>query len=130
MLTLGLGIGANASILSVVNTYLVRPLPVRNQARLAVVAQSSRGSSLPGNASYLNYLDVRGLHSVISDAVLFQVNVASARAPGWNDAERVFLNLVSDNYFAALGFNPAVGSLISIEAARQKEALIVLDYRY
>ncbi|MEP6834498.1 MAG: ABC transporter permease [Gemmatimonas sp.] len=130
VLTLGVGIGANASIFSVVNAYLFRPLPVREESRLAVVAQTSKGSPLPGSVSYPNYLDVQSLKTVFSDAVLFQVNVASARAPGSNDAERVFLNLVSDNYFSALGLKPAAGSLISIAGARRKEALIVLDYRY
>lgn len=130
ILTLGLGIGANAAIFSVVNTYLFRPMPVRDASQLAVVAQTSKGSKLPGSVSYLNYLDIKSLSSTFTDAVLFQGAAASARADGWQDAERVFLDLVSDNYFTALGVEPAAGALISIDAARRKEPLIVLDHRY
>lgn len=130
VLTLGLGIGANAAILSIVNAYLFRPMPVRDAGQLAVVAQTSTASALPSTVSYPNYLDVKGLSSVFSDAVLYQLNVASARAPGWNDTERLYLSIVSDNYFSALGVRAAAGSTISIDAARRREALIVLDHRY
>lgn len=130
ILTLGLGIGANAAVFSVVNTYLFRPLPVRDAANLAVIAQTAKGSDMPGSVSYPNYLDIKSLSVAFSDAIQFQGTAANARADGWTDAERVFLDMVSDNYFAALGVKPAVGSLISIDAARRKEPLIVLDYRY
>lgn len=130
VLTLGLGIGANAAILSVVNTYLFRPMPVRDAKHLAVVAQTSEASGLPSSVSYPNYLDLKAQSAIFSDAVLYQLNVASARGPGWNDTERLFLSLVSDNYFSALGVRPAAGTMFSIDAARRKEALIVLDHRY
>lgn len=130
ILTLGLGIGSNAAIFSVVNAYLLRPLPVRDAARLIVVAQTSPGSALPGSVSYPNYLDVRAQANVLSDAVLFQGAVVSARADGWSDPQRSFIDMVSDNYFATLGVKAAVGSVISPDAARRKEPLIVLDNRF
>ena len=130
VIALALGIGANAAIFSVVNAYLFRPLPVRDASRLAVVAQVSRGSEVPGSVSYLNYEDVRQLHDVIDDAVLFQFSVVSARAPEAAEAERLFINLVSGNYFAMLGVRPEAGTLFSEEAAHRHEPLIVLDYRY
>ncbi|MEO7998841.1 MAG: ABC transporter permease, partial [Gemmatimonadaceae bacterium] len=130
VLTLGLGIGANAAIFSVVNTYLFRPMPVRNATQLAVVAQTSTGSSLPQSVSYLNYIDIKAQTNIFSDAILYTASPASARIQGEQDAERVFLSMVSDNYFPALGVKPAAGTLFSIDAARRKETLIVLDNRY
>jgi len=131
VLALGLGIGANAAIFSVVNAYLFRPLPVRDAARLAVVAQVSRGSDVPGSVSYLNYESVRQLlPDVIDDAVLFQISAVSARLPGAGEAERLYINLVSGNYFQMLGVAPAAGAMFSADAAGRREPLVVLDYRY
>ena len=130
VLALGLGIGSNAAIFSVVNAFLLRPLPVRDADRLIVVAQTSPGSPLPGSVSYPNFLDIRAQSDVLSDAVLFRGAVVSARADGWSNTERSFIDLVSDNYFATLGVKAEVGDVISTDAARRKEPLIVLDNRF
>ena len=131
VLSLALGIGANAAIFSVVNAYLFRPLPVRDAGRLAVVAQVSRGDATPGNVSYLNYEDVRHLApGVIDDAVLFQSSAVGARPRGADDAERVYIDLVSGNYFQMLGVAPEAGAMFTAEQVARKEPLVVLDYRY
>ncbi|MEP6765773.1 MAG: ABC transporter permease, partial [Gemmatimonadaceae bacterium] len=130
VLALGLGIGSNAAIFSIVNTYLFRPMAVKNADRLVVIAQTSQGSGVPGSVSYPNYLDVRTQTSVLSDVVLFQGAVVSARAEGQGDPERTFISLVSYNYFSTLGVKASLGSVISSAAALRKEPLIVLDARF
>jgi hypothetical protein len=59
MLTLGLGIGANTAVFSVVNSFLLRPMPVEDPGQIAVVAISHPGNTDPHTISYLDLQDFR-----------------------------------------------------------------------
>jgi hypothetical protein len=66
ILALALGIGANASIFSLINMLLFRPLPVKDPSRLVwinTVAQTGRPLNVP---SYPDYLDFRDRNTVFS----------------------------------------------------------------
>ena len=60
ILTLALGIGANAAIFGVVRGVLLRPLVNRDEARLIYIRQSARGIGVGGS-----YFEVMGLHPVL-----------------------------------------------------------------
>jgi putative ABC transport system permease protein len=105
VLTLGLGIGANTAIFSVVNTVLLRPLPYPEPSRLVSVTER-RPNGAPGSVSYQNFLDWRK-DGALESMALFRTqsfNVGGADRP-----ERVAGALVSAEYFRALGLSPAAG---------------------
>src|SRR5262245_33178163 len=107
-LTLGLGIGANTAIFSLINTILMRPLAVAQPERLARLYPSrSQGTSFP------NYLDLAAGNKVFSELAghgVTQLNL------GQGDAmTRVVGELVTGNYFAALGVRPRLGRTFGAE---------------
>src|SRR5262245_60495056 len=107
-LTLSLGIGANGVIFSLVNALLLRPLPVENPEELAAVYTSDFSSGDLGVSSYPDYLDFRDRNRVFGGLVAYLTpQPLSLNVDGKN--ERVFAEIVSGNYFSALGLKPSLG---------------------
>src|SRR5499433_3492032 len=73
VLTLALGIGANSAIFSLVNTILLRPLPVREPQRLVSVFPTILRTGEAQAFSYPNYVDVRDRNDVFSDLAAFHI---------------------------------------------------------
>jgi hypothetical protein len=105
VLTLGLGIGANTAIFSVVNAVLLRPLPFREPSRL-VNAAEQRPNGATNVVSYPNFLDWRKDGALESAALsrTLSLNVAGAEGP-----ERISGALVSADFFRVLGLAPTSG---------------------
>src|SRR5258707_9263976 len=81
-LTLGLGIGANTAIFSVVNALLLRPLPYPHSERLILLRERSDTFD-SGSVSYPNYLDWRAAQRSFTDLALFRrggVNLSATNA--------------------------------------------------
>src|SRR4029079_9633075 len=100
VITLALGIGANTAIFSLVNTVLLRSLPVERPGE--IVSVSIRGKDDSFSAfSYPNYTDFRDHNEVLSGLLAYRfVPVALSRG-GAN--ERIWGYEVSGNYFDVLG---------------------------
>jgi len=107
LLSLGLGIGVNVAVFSVVNAVLIRPLNVEDPDRLVPVHTSQAGGTRFGNTSYLDYVEYRERNEVFSGLV------AAATAPmavkGHGEARVLWGQLVSWDYFAVLGVEPVLG---------------------
>lgn len=111
ILTLGLGIGANAAIFSVVNWLMLRPLPVSHPEQLVRVAvQRDRDQPLAG-PSYLDYLDYRENAGAFSDMIGAAFGSVGMSAD--NRADRLTIAWVTGNYFSMLGVQPGIGRLIA-----------------
>jgi predicted permease len=107
ILSMALGIGANTAIFSLVNTVLLRPLPVREPSQLIAVDGQLRNGTDFTLQSYLNYKDYRDRNTVFSGLFAYRFVVASLSHNGVN--ERAWGFDVSGNYFDVLGVKPALG---------------------
>ncbi|MGH9938982.1 MAG: ABC transporter permease, partial [Blastocatellia bacterium] len=111
-LTLGLGIGANTAIFSLVNALLLRPLSgVAEPERLVQVGRQYSDKNYLSDSSYPDYLDYREQNTVMSGLALLAPTAFHLSAG--QEAERVEGELVSGNFFDVLGVRPAQGRLIT-----------------
>ncbi|GLC24933.1 ABC transporter permease [Roseisolibacter agri] len=119
ILSLALGIGANAAIYSLVDQMLLRPLPVREPERLVnLVAPGPKPGSTTCNQSgdceavfsYPMFRDLQQRQAPLAQLVAHRIlNINLAFDGQTLDGEGA---LVSGNYFSALGLTPAVGRLL------------------
>src|SRR5205823_7917922 len=108
IITLALGIGANAAIFSVVYGVLLRPLPYRDGGRLVVLHQQANRANLPNvpfsAKEIFDYRDNnRTLDAVVEHHTMSFLLLAN------DSAERVSTAVVSANFFDALGVKPLLG---------------------
>ncbi len=104
VLTLALGIGANTAIFSLVNTALLRPLPVERPEQLVSINNVSL--NLPV-ISYPDYRDFRDRNKLLSGVLAYRFTAISLSNNGVN--ERLWVYLATGNYFEMLGVKPALG---------------------
>jgi predicted permease len=130
LLTLALGIGANTAIFSAMNFLMLRPLPVRNADRLAVIAPKLEGDDGFNHFSYLDFRDLRAQADAFSDVLAYNLAILGLDVSG--KAEPVVISEVSGNFFQALGLKPAAGRLVYGEDAEDPgaEPVMVLGYAY
>ena len=133
ILTLGLGIGANAAIFSLMDQILLRPLPVHDPASLVLLdgPGAFMGRTMNGMTfSYPMYKDFRDRNEVFT-GVLARFPLAMTAV--WRGAsERANGELVSGNYFDLLGVQPALGRVLNEADDRTPgaHAVAVLSYGY
>jgi predicted permease len=113
VLTLALGIGANAAIFSLVNATLLQQLPVEGVDQLVYVHKGN-----PGNVfSYPDYVELRDRNNALTDLIAWGGIGVSLNRNGQLDAtegaEMIGGAIVTGNYFDLLGVKPALGRLIS-----------------
>jgi hypothetical protein len=110
-LTLALGTGATATVFTLLDTVLLRPLPVQRPEELAHIYTSCRAGNPYCSSSYPEYLDYRAHSRAFGDMAAFEaVGVSVGDGSGsWVGTAL----LVSTNYFALLGVAPHAGQLIS-----------------
>jgi putative ABC transport system permease protein len=130
VLTLALGIGANTTIFSTLNGFMLRPLPVANADRLVVFDGHPQNGDSFLNFSYLDFRDIRSGADGFSDVIGYTLRLAGMESGG--RVEPVLFSYVSANYFHALGLKPAAGRLIYGEETEKNgtENVVVLGYGY
>jgi predicted permease len=114
--TLGLGIGANTAIFSLMDQVLLRLLPVKDPRALVQLDGPGPFSGRTQNDrtfSYPMYADFRDRNDVFTG--LLARFPASATMTMRNQAERVDVELVSGNTFEVLGVTPVLGRALSAQ---------------
>jgi macrolide transport system ATP-binding/permease protein len=131
IVSLALGIGANAAIFSLADASLLRPLPVRDPDRIVTIAAASPDDRRNA-VSYLNYRDLRALSASFDGVVAHQRTTFSfARSPRAAAEMRMGV-LVSDNFFTVLGIPTAWGRTFTPDegAVAGRDAVVVLAYDF
>jgi putative ABC transport system permease protein len=130
ILTLALGIGANAAIFSLVYGVLLRPLPYQNGGRLVVVHQKSARTGQPNLPfSTQEIFDYRDNSHTLSGLV--EHHSMNFLLLGTDSAERVNTAVVSANFFDVLGVRPLLGrTFVAGDEAAGSNAVLVLSNEY
>src|SRR5687767_894954 len=114
ILTLGLGIGANTAIFSVVRGVLLKPLPHRQGDRLVYLRQSVNG---PGGEnirfSVPEILDFRESARSLGGIAEYSGTILTLQ--GEDDAIRIQVGLVTGNYFQVMGLSAVLGRLLTAD---------------
>jgi len=118
ILTLALGIGANTAVFTIVNTFLLNPLPVEHASQLAAVNTApAKKTSEPVDLrpiSFLNLKDYREKNRSFGSLAGYTSPTALTMSAG-PESQRVFAEVVSGNYFDTLGIRPRIGRFFSPE---------------
>jgi predicted permease len=137
ILTLALGIGANAAILSTVNGFILRPLPATQPEQLVRPYQGNRRElEVWGRFSYPEYLDLLAQNRVFSGLLACQQHgtaISDSASREGNDGvrgEAIWGEAVSGNYFDVLGIRPVLGRSFLPEEDRTPgtHPVVVLGY--
>jgi len=126
IITLALGIGANAVVFSVLNAVVLRPLNVPNAQNLYMVQRFQFPSQ-----SYLDYLDLRDRNRTFQSLATYNIIGPVGVDTGGNPST-AWPYLASGNYFDALGIQPYLGRLFHAADERGKNSApyVVLSYAY
>ena len=131
VLTLGLGIGANTAIFSVINGVLLKPLPYEHGDRLVVLQQSRPLSGQPNvGVAIAEYFDYRERAKDVFDG-LVEYHQMNFDLINRGEPDRVNTGVVSHNFFDLLGINPIIGStFVQSDDVQGAEAVLILSHTY
>ncbi len=126
LITLALGIGANAVVFSVLNALVLRPVNVPHAENLYTVQRFRFPSQ-----SYLDYVDLRDRNRTFSSLIACQIAGAVGIDTGANPST-AWPYLVSGNYFDSLEIQPYLGRFFhaSDEKGKNSAPYVVLSYAY
>lgn len=125
VLSLGLGIGANAAIFSAVSALWLRPMPVRDPDRMVTIGQTLRDNPLQGNVDYTSLLKVAERTDIFDGVIGFSMEGVALR--DGNTRSREAVSIVTGDYFTMLGLQPQVGRLIAEHDSRERAPVVVVS---
>jgi predicted permease len=130
VLTLALGIGANAAIFSVVRGVLFRPLTNRDEHRLIYIRQSARGIGVE-NAVF-SVPEIQDLRARVKTLSAFgDFSTIEFTMIGLGEPRVVRAGVVGGSYFDVMGLRPQRGRLLdATDDGREAAGAAVLTYRF
>jgi putative ABC transport system permease protein len=126
IIAIGLGIGANTAIFSVVNTVLLQPLPFPQPKQLVNIASEQRNQTLDGRGTFSvpDFLDVQKSSTTLEYVATFQGS--GTFTTDGNEPERLLGAMVSYDYFNVLGVKPELGRIFTPDDDKPGAASVVL----
>ena len=130
VLTLALGIGANAAIFSLVRGVLLRPLVNRDEDRLIYIRQSAPGIGVENTT--FSVPEIQDIESRVKTVSAFgDFSQMGFSAVGLGEPREVRAGVVDGSYFEVMGLHPVLGRLLDAHDDGPKAAgAIVLTYRF
>jgi predicted permease len=134
ILSLGLGIGANTAIFTLIDQILLRTLPVANPDELVMLYQEGphNGSNMGQRMhSYPIYQEYQKRAEPLGEVACRRLIATSVSVD--NQTERLEAEMVSGNFFTMLGVRPAIGRVFNSEEddrVYQGHPVVVLGYDY
>jgi predicted permease len=136
IVSIAIGVGANAGMFSLADTFLLRPLTVPRSSEIvtitSVVPRSGFASPTSSALSYPDYIDVRDNARSFASLMAYRLVVASFADRAGQPARRKFGVAVSGNLFDALGVPAARGGVFGVEQDRVvgRDPVVVLDHDF
>ncbi len=130
ILTLALGIGANAAIFTLVRGVLLKPLVNRDEDRLIYIRQSARG--IGDENTTFSVPEIEDLRARVKTLSAFgDFSTIGLTMIGLGEPREVIAGVVGGSYFDVMGLHPVLGRLIGPEDDGPKAAgVVVLTYRF
>jgi predicted permease len=126
IISIGLGIAGNATIFSVVSTFLLRPVPVGDPSTLMGLYTAQSGSCCGNNVSWLLYADVRDQTKSFSGLAAYYP-MMPASIGGYGEPERVWGELATANFFQVAQVPMTLGRGFARD--EERASVLVLSYR-
>jgi macrolide transport system ATP-binding/permease protein len=128
ILSLGLGVGVNTAMFSLIDSLLFRPLPVASPETLVDVFTTGGDGDDYATSSYPDFLDLKAQNTVFSDMLGYSPMFAPLSL---GDRSRIALGqVVTSNHFTMLGVQPAIGRLlVPSDDDPASPRVVVLSYR-
>src|SRR5262244_3711265 len=130
IVTLALGIGANAAIFTLVRGVLIKPLVNRDEGRLIYIRQSAPGTRTEN--STWSIPEIQDLKTATKTLSAFgDFSTISFTVLGLGDPREVNGGVVNGSYFNVMGLRPVLGRLIGPQDDGPKApSVVVLTYRF
>src|SRR2546426_2245066 len=130
ILTLALGIGANAAIFTLVRGVLLKPLVNRDEDRLIYIRQSAPG--IGDDNSTFSVPEIQDLRASVKTLSAFgDFSTIGFTMIGLGEPREVQAGVVSGTYFDVMGLHPVLGRLIGPQDDGPKaDGVVVLTYRF
>lgn len=110
IVSLGLGIGGNTAIFSLLDALLLTPMPVAQPERITAIYTSDFSSTRYGASSYPDFQDFRQRAHAVTDVTAYRLTPLSMNAGG--EPELSWVEAVSGNYFSLLGIGAVRGRVL------------------
>src|SRR5687767_12518104 len=130
VLTLALGVGANAAIFSVLRAVVLRDLAYHDADRIAVMWTKNIRQNLPDGSSYLNFRDWKERSRTFEQmATYVRPEFTRGTISGGTGSERIHIGLVGPGFFQLLGTTPLVGRTFEDGDHTAKPRVVVIGHR-